>query len=509
MALCSTAMRVESDGESVMCGDPTEVALLRAVSACGASESSLRMEHRAVGEVPFESGRKMMSSIRLYGSKRLALVKGAPEKVIPRCTSVLIEGKPKPIAQKMARRFSSQAQQLGQDGMRVLALAYRPIAELPSYSSANTERSLVLVGLVAMEDPARPEVPQAIASCKSAGIRVIMLTGDSLHTAMAIASRVGLLGNGQRAVDGQRLEEMDDAGLARALSSAGLFARVTPEQKYRITKFLMESGEIVAVTGDGVNDAPALKRANIGVAMGIAGTDVSKEVADIVLTDDNFASIVNAVRYGRTIFANIKSFVRYQLTTNVAALLFMFLAPAFGLPLPLLPLQILWINIIMDGPPALALGAEPPAKDVMQKPPRNPSASFLSKNLIASILFLGTVMAAVSLCVFAFYVVAFEPYRAYTTAFTLFVFLQFFNALNCRSSHASVLSRPFSNPYLYFAIVICMGLQAAIIYYPPLQGIFGTVPLEPPDWGFILAAASLIVILEELKKKHLPQFTVY
>lgn len=508
MALCNNAARADEDGVSTIKGDPTEAALLTAVVSCGGNDYRIRSQHRQVGEVPFDSDRKMMSSIRLFDNKRFALVKGAPEKILPRCTSVLLRKGESKLAKEEKHRMLAESQSLGQQGMRVLALAYRQVPKLPKYTSANTERSLVFVGLVAMEDPPRPEVSDAIALCQSAGIRVVMITGDSLQTAQAIASRVGLLHESQDALDGAQLEEMDDQQLSYAIKSTAVFARATPEQKYRIVSSFMKSGEVVAVTGDGVNDSPALKKADIGVAMGITGTDVSKEVSEIVLTDDNFASIVSAIKYGRTVFNNIKSFVRYQLSTNVAALCLMFSAPLLGMPLPLIPVQILWINIMIDGPPALALGAEPPSNEEMKKPPRNSKAPFISRNLALSIVVLGVAMAAIALAVFSSYL-SFSPEKAFTAVFTLFVFLQLFNALNCRSAQHSVLSRPFSNLYIYAAIGVSLLLHMLIVYLPFLQEIFKTVPLEPFDLAIIAGSALLIVVIEEIKKKFFLQATAY
>ncbi len=508
MALCNNAIYVYDSGKETMSGDPTETALLSAVKLCGADERRLRLAHRAVGEIPFDSDRKMMSSIRLFGSRRMALVKGAPEKVLSHCTHALISGSEKKITPDIRKKMAADSRSLGESGMRVLALAYRPIGAIGKYTTQNTERSLVYVGLAGMEDPPRPEAQSAISLCRSAGIRVIMITGDSLATAKAIAAKVGMLSEGQKAVDGSELEGISEQGLQQILRNAAVFARVTPEQKYRIVESLSKSGEIVAVTGDGVNDAPAIKKADIGVAMGIAGTDVTKEVADVVLTDDNFSSIVNAVKYGRTIFNNIKSFVRYQISTNVAALTLMFAAPALSLPLPLLPIQILWINIMIDGPPALALGAEQPSADIMDRPPRDPKASFVSRNLVISILFIGLLMASITLAVFAFYL-SFAPEKAGTVAFTLFVFLQLFNALNCRSGHESLFSRLFSNPGIYAAIALSLSIHLAIVFFAPLEEVFKTVPLEAGDLLAIVGAALLIIVLEEFKKKFLPHTTNY
>ena len=508
MALCNNAVLVESGGQPALSGDPTETALLSAVSSCGGNSEKMRLEHRTVAEIPFDSGRKMMASVRLYGKKRMALVKGAPEKVLSRCTRILTPSGEEKLAHERRRKLLSESHAMGGNGMRVLALAYRPIGKMEKYTSSNTERSLVFAGLVAMEDPPRPEARQAIETCRSAGIKVVMVTGDSLATARAIAGQVGLMEEGSMAMDGADLEEMTDAELDRMLPRVALFARVTPEQKYRIVSAFMRAGHVVAVTGDGVNDAPAMKRADIGVAMGLSGTDVTREVSDIVLTDDNFASIVSAIRYGRNMFNNIKSFVRYQVSTNVAALCLMFAAPALALPLPLSPLQLLWINVMIDGPPALALGVEAPAGDEMEKPPRNPRAAFLSRNLILSIVLLGLMMAAIALAVFGFYQ-SYAPAKALTAVFTLFVFLQLFNALNCRFAQGSAFSRPLSNPYIFLAVAASLAVHLAIVFYAPLQEVFGTVALAANDFALIICAALLIIVFEELKKRFFAYTTVY
>ena len=509
MALCNNAIEVEDEqGNGSLSGDPTETALLSAVSLCGMDARAIREEHHLLGEVPFSSERKMMSSIRKVGRERFAFVKGAPERLVSLSSSVLLPSGVQKMRQEWKRRTVSYAHELGKNGYRVLALAYRPVKKLGKYTPQNAERGLVFVGMVAMEDPPRPEAAEAIALCRSAGIKVVMVTGDSLSTARAIAAKVGLLAGDERVVDGSELEGMTDSELERLVQNTAVFARVTPEEKYRIVSAFMSRGEIVAVTGDGVNDAPAIKKANIGVAMGMSGTDVTKEVADMVLTDDNFSSIVNAVKYGRTIFNNIKSFVRYQISTNVAALTLMFASPVLGLPLPLLPVQLLWINIMIDGPPALALGAEPPSRDEMKRKPRDPRQGFMSLNLAVAILVTGLIMGFIGLSVFGFYL-DFEPEKAFTVVFTLFVFLQLFNALNCRSATSSLFSRMFSNRYIFAAIAFSLLLHLTIVYYPPLQEIFRTVPLEQGDFAIIIGASLLIIVFEELKKKFFTHITAY
>ena len=346
MALCNNAMAVTDEGgNESLSGDPTETALLAAVNGCGIDARKMRDAHSLVGEVPFASERKMMSAIRMEGKQRIAFVKGAPERLAALSKKVLMSTGEKLMSSEWRKRTVSYSHEMGKSGYRVLGLAYRPIKGMKNYTAQNTERDLVFVGMVAMEDPPRPEAAEAISLCRSAGIKVVMVTGDSPTTARAIALKVGLLAGDEKVMDGSLLSDMTDAELDNVVQGVSVFARVTPEEKYRIVSAFIRRGEVVAVTGDGVNDAPAIKKANIGVAMGITGTDVTKEVADIVLTDDNFSSIVNAIKYGRTIFNNIKSFLRYQVSTNVAALTLMFAAPVLGLPLPLIPVQLLWLVI--------------------------------------------------------------------------------------------------------------------------------------------------------------------
>ncbi|MCX6773316.1 MAG: cation-translocating P-type ATPase [Candidatus Micrarchaeota archaeon] len=468
----------------------------------------MRNAHALIGEVPFASERKMMSAIRMEGKQRVAFVKGAPERLAALSKKVFMHGSEKPMSAEWRKRTLDYARELGKNGYRVLGLAYRPMKDLKNYTTQNTEHELVFVGMVAMEDPPRPEAAEAIMLCRSAGIKVVMVTGDSPTTARAIAMKVGLLSGDEKVVDGSVLADMSDAELDKLVPGVAVFARVTPEEKYRIVSAYLRRGEVVAVTGDGVNDAPAIKKANIGVAMGISGTDVTKEVADIVLTDDNFSSIVNAVKYGRTIFNNIKSFIRYQVSTNVAALTLMFAAPVLGLPLPLIPVQLLWINIMVDGPPALALGAEPPSQNEMKYKPRDPKAQFFNLNLIMAILVIGLIMGFVALSVFGYYLEV-APEKALTVVFTTFVFLQLFNALNCRSAGESIFARFLSNPYLFAAIAGSLLLHLAIVYYAPLQAVFRTVPLDAGDFAIIIVASLFIIVFEEFKKRFFKHITIY
>jgi Ca2+-transporting ATPase len=523
--LCNNANITAEGGEvKGATGDPTEIALLVAAWKDDAQIDKLRSSNPIAFEITFDSGRKMMSVVRAGKEGTFAYVKGAPEKVLMHSTHILTERGEEVLTSKRRAELTEQLDKFSSQALRVLGLAYKKVKHATDYSEDELERGMVFAGLIGMIDPPRPEALPAVQLCKSAGIKVMMITGDSGKTAEAIARQVGILSQNGLMISGERLDGMKEAELRTLAPRIQLCYRATPEHKFRIISALMENGEIVAVTGDGVNDAPAIKKANIGVAMGISGTDVSKEVADMVLTDDNFSSIVKAVKYGRTIMSNIKSFVRFQFSTNVAALTLMFAAPIMGMPLPLAPLQILFINIIMDGPPAIALGVEPPSRDEMAQKPRNPKIGFLSNPLLAAILFNGLLMAIITLFAFASYLAS-EPAKATSIAFTTFVFLQLGNALNCKSAKKSIfsgmqdfLSRKnpeaklpalLSNKYLLLAILLSGLLQVLIVQMPYLQAAFHTVSLAPSDFTFPFGGALLIIALEEMKKRFFRGNTDY
>lgn len=510
--LCNSATFVYKDDKlSSIAGDPTEAALLVCAQKGGLVPDRLRSSHKLAAELPFDSDRKMMSAVRSTQNGHVSFVKGAPEMVLPHCKKLLTSSGEVPINPALSRKLHSQIDAFSSQALRVLALAYKSVKEKPHYALDDTERDLVLVGFVGMMDPPRKEVAGAIEKCRRAGIRVIMVTGDSRPTAVAIARQIGLMEEGQEqthVLGGDEIETLDEYRLSQRLSSVCVCCRTTPEQKLRIVSALSKKGEVVAVTGDGVNDAPAIKRASIGIAMGISGTDVAKEVSDMVLMDDNFSTIVAAIEHGRSIYRNIKSFVRYQFSTSVAAMTAMFVPPFLGLPLPMSAIQILWVNIIMDGPPALALGAEPASEGEMDKPPRNPRADFVSRNMLLSIATTGIFMAGITLFCLWLYSPLSEQ-KAVTVAFTTFVFLQLANALNCKSPDTSLFRTFFSNKYLLLALVLSITLQLCIIYLPQLQQIFGTTALAPADLLFVFSMALFLILFGELKKKFFKEFTRY
>lgn len=498
-SLCNNAHLVLAGGLAPqIAGDPTEGSILVAAEKFGIETHRLQAGKKLLSEIAFDSNRKMMTSIRQHGARRVAYSKGAPESILPLCTHVLMRNGAERLSRKGRSSIEHAAKSFSDRALRVMAFAYR---ELPARGALpkGIEGGMVFAGLVGMEDLPRAEAKPALELCRKAGIRVIMITGDSHATAVAVARQVGLIRGAGSAMSAAELDSISDSKLKSALRSISVFSRASPDHKRRIVEALMSWGEIVAVTGDGINDAPSIKLASIGISMGTTGAEVTKEVSDMVLMDDNFASIVSAIEYGRTLIDNIRSFIRFEFSTTVAALSAMFAAPALGLPLPLNAIQILWINIIMDGPPALALGVEPPSGDEMERQPRNPKEPFITRKLFLFVLVSGVTMAAGTLAILHIATASGNP-KAGTLAFTAFVMFQLLNAFNCRSISRSAFSRPFSNKYLFLAVLASFGLQLAIIYLPFFQSIFGTEPLTLLDWAVVLSVALGIVAVEEIRK---------
>jgi len=388
------------------------------------------------------------------------------------------------------------------DGMRVLCFAMRRWDRVPDdLSPENVEKGMTLIGLVGMIDPPREEAGEAVALCRSAGIKTVMITGDHPATARAIAGKLGILdGDGSAVLTGQELEGLSPEEFAERVEHIRVYARVAPEQKLRIVKALQDRGQYVAMTGDGVNDAPALKRADIGIAMGITGTDVSKEAASMILLDDNFASIVNAVREGRKIFDNIRKFIKYLLTTNSGEIWTLFLAPVLGLPIPLLPIQILWINLVTDGLPALALSVEPPEGNVMNRPPRHPKESIFAGGLGIHAIGIGLLMAALVLCIQVWSIRSGNEHWQ-TMVFTMLCITQLGHVLAIRSERESLFKiGPFSNRYLLGAVLLTFLLQMATVYLPVLNPVFKTTPLTLQELLLTLAMSSLVFFAVEVEK---------
>jgi Ca2+-transporting ATPase len=425
--------------------------------------------------------------------------KGAPEALLAAVTHVAVdEGGRRPITDAERERVRAQAAAYAHEGFRVLALAGRRLATMPD-DPADAEAELTFLGLVAMADPVRPESRQAVAECRAAGILPLMITGDHPETARSIAARVGIVDHEHRVLTGPELAAEGREGLAREVADVAVYARTAPEQKLDIVEAWKARGDVVAMTGDGVNDAPALRRADIGVAMGIAGTEVAKEAADMVLADDDFATIVAAVREGRRIYDNIRRFVRYTLTSNSGEIWVMLLAPFFGLPLPLLPVQILWINLVTDGLPGLALGVEPPERDVMHRPPRPPAESVFARGLWQHVLLVGLLMGAIPIALGIWGYASGRPWQ--TMVFVSLAMLQLGHALAVRSETESLFAlRLTTNPQLLAAILGTLALQIAVVYWPPGQGILRTEALTLPDLAIVLAASTLVFWAVEVEK---------
>lgn len=522
--LANNASLIEQDGMWCIQGDPTEAALIVAVRKAGISRAHLEERYTRIAEVPFTSERKMMSTAQTdkqHDAHIFLSSKGAPDVLLGCCTYEWVAGAEQKLTPQRREAILQDIESLAQEALRTLGVACRLIHrdEMGGDVSAEHESELVFLGVIGMIDPPRREAVAAVQEAKLAGIRPIMITGDHPITAGAIASELGIAAQNVPPITGAELQAMDDTALRQAVKKHAVFARVAPEHKLRIVTALQAEGEVAAMTGDGVNDAPALKKADIGVAMGITGTDVSKGAADMVLTDDNFASIVAAVEEGRTIFANIQKFLRFLLSSNMGEVFFIFfgvlladvmaLRPEAGstMALPLLAVQILWVNLLTDSGPALALGVDPVDHAVMQRPPRDPQSNVISRTMWGDIIFVGIIMAIGCLFVTDWTLQGGlidgedgSMARAQTMAFNTLVLFQLFNAFNARSETHSAFRYMFSNAWLWFAVAISALLQIAVIYVPVLQKAFNTEALTLQEWLVSIAVASSVLWLMELRK---------
>jgi Ca2+-transporting ATPase len=517
----NNALLQEHNGYWSVQGDPTEGALLVAARKAGLESEALAKRFQRVGEIPFSSDRKLMTTIYTDAEQDglLAFTKGAPDVLLKRCSAEFAADNARPLDDARRAKILDCNQQLAGEALRTLGVAYRSLPEdAPENGVADErlEQDLVFAGLIGMIDPPRAEANEAVARAKAAGIRPMMITGDHPVTASVIAAELGV-SDGRRVATGAEIERMTDDALRGTVQETAVYARVSPTDKLRLVRALQQSGAIVAMTGDGVNDAPALKTADIGVAMGITGTDVSRQAADIVLADDNFATIVAAVEEGRGIFANIRKFLRYLLASNMGEVMTMFfgvlLAQRLGLSgepgtivLPLLPAQILWINLVTDGGPALALGVDPTDPDVMRQRPRPRGEGVITRSMWVEILLTGVIIAAGTLLVLDAnlprgYIAGHGSLsHAQTMAFNTLAFFSVFMVFNARSEKRSAFVGLFSNKWLWGAVLLSLLLQAAVIYVPFLQQAFSTAPLSGRDWLVCAAVASSVLWLRELSK---------
>ena len=495
-ALCNNAVL----NEGKLIGDPTDGAILAYAEENGHKRSELEKIHPRLLEIPLDSVRKRMTTVNDFNGTNYVLVKGAPEIVLDKCMWIEKDARTQKLAKQDKEIILNDLKDMTGKALRVLALAYKKLTpseqDLADVDKDKLEENLVFVGLVGMMDPPRQEAKEAVATCMKAGIRVVMITGDHEDTAAAIGKEIGILTDGE-VLTGSELDKLNDAEFKDMVDDIQVYARVFPEQKVRIVEALKEKGNITSMTGDGVNDAPALKRAAIGVAMG-SGTDVAKESADMLLQDDNFATIVKAVKEGRIIFDNIRRFVRFQLSTNIGAILTITSASILSLPVPFNPIQVLWINIIMDGPPAQSLGVEPPEKNVMERAPLK--EEIIPRKNLLKIAIAGVVMTVGTLVLYYLELVnGAGILKATSIAFTVFVMFQIFNVFNCRAEKFS----NFSNKFLVVAIGLSFLLQLAVLYVPFLQGVFRTTALSIIDWIAIIIVASLILVSDWLAERFI------
>ncbi|MBI4948843.1 MAG: cation-translocating P-type ATPase [Deltaproteobacteria bacterium] len=503
--LCNSAELKRNDkGVYSVIGDPTEGAFLTLGEKAGIKKAELLKTFRFLGEVPFDAERKMMTTVFTDGEYHYAFVKGAPDRMDPLYTGILKGSGVAPVTEADRASITRANDEFSNSALRVLALAFRKQKEpFNLHRVHELEQGLTFIALSGMIDPPREEVGRAVEKALSAGITPIMITGDHRATAVAIARELGIFHEGDRAVTGEELDAMSSDEFRRELPRIKVYARVNPEHKLKVVKAWRERGDIIAMTGDGVNDAPALKEADIGVAMGITGTDVTKEAADMVLTDDNFASIVSAVEEGRGIFDNIRRVVHFLLSCNIGEILVLLVASLTGMPLPLLPVQILWTNLVTDGLPALGLAMEPVDPGVMGRRPRAKNEGIVTNALIWIMLVQGAFIALCTLAVFTLelYYLGSSIIKAQTMAFTVLVFCQKFHVFNCRSAFESVFRIGFfSNRTLNLSVLVILSTQLLLIYIPALEGIFKVVPLSLFDWGIVVAASIQPLVLMEIVK---------
>jgi len=500
--LCNNAKLVKKEGKFEIIGDPTEGSLIVLGKKGKLEDENLQRNFSFIEELPFDSDRKSMSVIfkNKINKKTEAYVKGAPDLLLKVCDRVLEKGRVRKLTKKDRKKILRMNDSFAEKSLRVLALAYRELPDSKKYNIDNVEKNLIFVGLVGMIDPPREEVKQAVEQCQEAGIRVMIITGDHAITTKAIAQQIGLFKEGDVVLTGDDVEKMSDTELEKKIEKVRIIARALPIQKSRIVDALQKRGHIVAMTGDGVNDAPALKKADIGIAMGITGTDVAKEVSKAILTDDNFATIVNAIEEGRNIYNKMIKSAKYLLSCNAGEITAVFMAIMLKFPLPLLPLQILLMNLLTDDFPALGLGFESSEEGVMKRPPRDSKEKPISRKIFLSILIFGLIMGIGTLFMFMQHK-DINVGKAQTMAFTTLVMFQMFAVISSRTLYHSLKHlNPFSNKWLLGAVCLSLIIQLAVVYWSPLQTIFGTVSLLVIDWLKIIGISSLGFIMMEISK---------
>lgn len=499
--LCNHAKLMVKKGKYLVHGDPTDGALLIAARKFGIIHTADE-SFRIIDEIPFDSDRKRMSVIvEDEHQRRFLIVKGAPETILPRTNFTLEDGKRKKLESK--REIENAIDMMTNKALRTIAIGFRPLQKNEDYSMEFLEKDLTFIGLFGMIDPPREGVQQSIEECRQAGIKTIMITGDHAFTAKAIAKQIGLLPEHGKVLEGYELNQLSDSELREVIDDVFVFARLTPAHKLRIVNVLQDLGHVVAMTGDGVNDAPAIKASNIGISMGRSGTDVTREASSLILLDDNFRTIKEAIKEGRNIYANILKFIRYILASNVGEITVMLLAMLAGMPLPLVPVQILWVNLVTDGLPAMALGLDKPQADHMKQPPRNPKEGIFANGLAFKIISRGILIGVVSLIAFllTYHNDPENLVAARTVAFTTLVLAQLVHVYDCRNDRQLFSIKILDNLFLLFAVISSFFLLLVVIYWVPLQPIFHTTPLYIHDWLLVISLSVLPTLLFYFPKK--------
>ncbi len=496
----SNTILPSKSNETTITGEPTEVAITTAAKQQGISKSKLDLTYKRVEEIPFDSSRKLMTTIHKNNASYEVITKGAFDMLLPKCSYILIGEKEVPMTEEYRKRLNAYNLSMTNDALRVLSVATKKISSL----SGQYEQGLTFIGLLGMIDPPRKEVKEAVTTCKLAGIRPVMITGDHIATASAIGRNLGILSSNEKAITGQELNNMSEEDLLNHIHEYSVFARVSPEHKVRIVKAFQKKGNVVAMTGDGVNDAPALKAADIGCAMGMTGTDVAKNAADMILTDDNFSTIIAAVKEGRGIYDNIRKSIHFLLSSNIGEILTIFASILMDLPTPLLAVQLLWINLVTDSLPAISLGTEKPEKDIMKRKPISPEKGIFADGLVFQIIIEGFLIGILSLTAFV-YGYKISPNKSLllgrTMCFCVLALSQLFHSFNMRSSLSLFKIKLFDNIRLTFSFFICTLLQIFIVMHPVLSTIFKVQCLTIKQWYIVFFLSFMPIIIVELQKE--------
>ena len=500
--MCTDVEISRENGKIELTGEPTEKAIVNKALDEGQNKNELYNVMRRIKDVPFDSSRKMMTTIHKIPNGYRVITKGAPDVLLKRCNKVYENGNVTTLDYSKTKLIENQNNKMADEALRVLAIAYLDIPSLPNkIDSENIEKNLIFIGLIGMIDPPREGVKEAVATCKKAGIKTVMITGDHIITAKAIAKDLGILRGSDLAITGEELDKIPQAVLQRNIMNYSVFARVTPEHKVRIVKAYQSTGAVVAMTGDGVNDAPALKNADIGISMGLNGTDVAKNASDMILTDDNFVTIVEAVKHGRNIFDNIKKAVHFLIATNIGEIVTIFVGLLLGLKSPLLAIQLLWINLVTDSFPAIALGLEPPEKNIMNKKPRNPKKGIFADGLWNKIIIEGVMIGVLTLLAFSIGNKLYGIEVARTMAFVALGILELVHSFNIRSDESIFKLGLFENKYLIGAFILGTLLQIMVVIIPSIARIFELVPLTNTQWMYTIGISLLPLVIVEIQKR--------